>query len=88
LRRGRGQWWWRDAGLCDCGDAYSELDIGESERHLGRGADGFGRIQRERGADVYRGRSGNVRDRADYGDADCGRRRVYGDAGQRYDWEV
>ena len=49
---------------------------------------GFERIQRERGADVYGGRSGNVRDRASDVDADCGRNCVCGDAGQRYDWDV
>jgi len=31
-------------GLCDCGDADSEYDGGESERDLERDADGFERI--------------------------------------------
>jgi hypothetical protein len=32
--------------------------------------------------------SGDVRDRARDDDADYGRSCVYGDAGQRYDWDV
>jgi hypothetical protein len=62
------------SGLYDCGDGDSEYDGSESERHVERNADGFGRIQRERGADVYGGSSGDVLDYTGGGNADCGGR--------------
>ncbi len=70
------------AGLHDCGDGKSQYDCGEPERAVERDADGGRRIQRERDADLYGGRSGDVH-YAGAGDADGGRRSVYSDFGQR-----